>query len=62
VSNFYGTEIEVWGGFGPVAILKKKISADYEQLLSSVLRAARLMYNDFETNLGMRSNVIMINM
>ena len=33
VSNFYGTEIEIWAGFGPVGNTEKKIVADYEQLL-----------------------------
>jgi hypothetical protein len=33
VSNFYGTEIEIWAGFRPVAILKKRFGADCEQLL-----------------------------
>ena len=32
VSNFYGTEIEIWAGFRPVGSTKKKM-ADYEQLL-----------------------------
>ena len=27
VSNFYGTEIEIWAGFGPVGITEKKIWA-----------------------------------
>ena len=31
--NFYGTEIEIWAGFGPVGNTEKKIGADYEQLL-----------------------------
>ena len=38
MSNFYGTEIEVRGGFGPVGNTEKKIIADYEQLLSSVFK------------------------
>ena len=33
VSNFYGTEIQIWAGFGPVGNTEKKIVADYEQLL-----------------------------
>ena len=36
VSNFYGTEIEIWAGFGPVGNTEKKIWADYEQLLRAV--------------------------
>ena len=36
VSNFYGTEIEIWAGFGPVGNTEKKIGADYEQLLRTV--------------------------
>ena len=37
VSNFQGTEIEIWTGFGPVGITEKKIIwADYEQLLRPV--------------------------
>ena len=31
VSNFYGTEMEIWAGFGPVDITEKKsIWANYE--------------------------------
>jgi hypothetical protein len=33
VSNFYGTEIEIWAGFGPVGNNEKENWADYEQLL-----------------------------
>ena len=37
VSNFYGTKIEIWAGFGWLAILKKKVwAADCEQLLRAV--------------------------
>jgi hypothetical protein len=37
VSNFYGTEIEIWAGFGQDGkLLKKNILVDYEQLLRSV--------------------------
>jgi hypothetical protein len=25
VGNFYGTEIEIWAGFGPVSITEKKL-------------------------------------
>ena len=32
VSNFYGTEIEIWAGFGPIGNTEKTIWADYEQL------------------------------
>ena len=35
VSNFYGTEIEIWAGFGPVGSTKKNW-ADYEQPLRAV--------------------------
>ena len=36
VSNFYGTEIEIWpAGFGPIGNTEKKNWADYEQLLRS---------------------------
>ena len=31
--NFYGTEIEIWAGLGPVGSTEKKIWVDYEQLL-----------------------------
>ena len=34
--NFFGTENEVWAGLGQLAILKKKIGADYQQLLGAV--------------------------
>ena len=33
---FYGTEIEIWAGFGPVSNTEKEICADYEQLLRAV--------------------------
>ena len=36
VSNFYGTEIMIWTGFGPAGNTEKKIGADYERLLRSV--------------------------
>ena len=35
MSNFYGKEIEIWAGFGPVGNTKKNW-ADYEQLLKAV--------------------------
>ena len=31
--HFYGTENEIWAGFGPVGNTEKKLGADYEQLL-----------------------------
>ena len=31
--NLYGTENEIWAGFGQVGITEKKMRADYEQLL-----------------------------
>ena len=36
VSNFYGTEIEICAGFGPVGSTEKKMWGGYEQLLSAV--------------------------
>ena len=36
VSNYYGTEMEIWAGFGPIGKTEKKIWADYEQLLRTV--------------------------
>ena len=33
VSNFCGTEIEIWAGLGPVGNTEKKNWADYEHLL-----------------------------
>jgi hypothetical protein len=30
VSNFYGTEIEIWAGFGSVGNTEKTIGVDYE--------------------------------
>jgi hypothetical protein len=33
VSNFYGTKIEIWAGFGPVGSSEKKNCGDYEQLV-----------------------------
>ena len=31
----YGTENEIWAGFGPVGNTEKKIGVDYKQLLSA---------------------------
>ena len=36
MSNFHGTEIEIWADFGPVGNNEKKIGEDYEQLLRAV--------------------------
>ena len=36
VSNLYGTEIEIWAGFGPVGYTEKINWANYEQLLRAV--------------------------
>ena len=37
MGDFYGTGIEIWAGFGTVSITeKKKLGADYEQLLRPV--------------------------
>ena len=36
VGDFYGTGIEIWAGFDPLAVLKKGFWADYEQLLRVV--------------------------
>ena len=33
IHKFYGTEIEIWAGLGPVGNTEKKIGADYEQHL-----------------------------
>jgi hypothetical protein len=33
MSHFYGTEFEIWAGFGPVGSTEKNIWGDYEQLL-----------------------------
>jgi hypothetical protein len=41
VSNFYGTGIEIWAGFGPVGNTEKKVWADYEQLLRPVFSNAK---------------------
>jgi hypothetical protein len=35
VRHFYGTENEIWAGYGPVGKTKKN-GADYEQLLKVV--------------------------
>ena len=35
VSYFYGTEIQIWAGFGPIGNTEKRNWADYEQLLRS---------------------------
>ena len=41
MSNFYGTEIEIWAGFGPVGNTEKKLGANYEQLLRPVFSCFR---------------------
>ena len=33
IHKFYGAEIEIWAGLGPVGNTEKKIGADYEQHL-----------------------------
>ena len=33
MSNQYGTEIEIWPGFGPVGNTEKKFWTDHEKLL-----------------------------
>ena len=33
MSIFYGSEIEIWAGFGPVGNIEKNFGADYEELL-----------------------------
>ena len=38
MSTFYGTEIEIWAGFGPVGSTEKKNWADYEQLFRAFLK------------------------
>ena len=30
MSNFYGTEIEIWADYGPVGNTENKVWADYE--------------------------------
>ena len=39
--HFYGTEIEIWVGFGPVGSTEKKIWADYEQLMRALFHVFR---------------------
>ena len=34
--HFYGTENEIWAGFGPVGITEKTFLANYEQLFRAV--------------------------
>ena len=36
VSNIYGTEIEIWAGFGPDGSTEKKNWADYGRFLRAV--------------------------
>jgi hypothetical protein len=36
MGDFYGTEIEIWARLGRLAVLKKKVWANYEQLLRVV--------------------------
>ena len=46
--RFYGTENEIWAGFGPVGNTEKKIGADYEQVL-------RVFFSCFQ---GQKNNLI----
>ena len=39
--HFYGTENEIWAGFGPVGITEKKLEADYEQLFRVVFSCSQ---------------------
>ena len=41
MNNFYGTEVEIWAGFGPDGSTEKKIWVDYEQLLRVVFHVFR---------------------
>ena len=47
MNNLYGTEIEIWAGFGPVGNTEKK--ADYEQLL-------RVVYSCFHGQKNVQKN------
>ena len=42
VSNFHGTEFDIWAGFGPIGSTEKKVWADYEQLLRTVFSCFRV--------------------
>ena len=35
--HFYGTENVIWAGYGPIGNTEKKVWADYEQLLRTIL-------------------------
>ena len=53
MSNFYGTGIEIWAGFGPVGNTEKKVWADYEQLLRTfffMFSGAKNVFNFFFEN------------
>ena len=53
MSIFYGKEIEIWAGFGPVGstYVLKKNWADFEQLLSAVFLCLRgQIFLDFFKN------------
>ena len=42
MGDFYGTEIEIWAGFGPIGSTeKKRVWADNEQLLRVFFHAFR---------------------
>ena len=43
-SNFCGTEMEIWAGFGTVGSTEKKNWADYEHFLSAVFSCFREQY------------------
>ena len=45
VTNFYGTEIEIWAGFGPLGNTDKNIWADYEQLFKTTISSHFLSPN-----------------
>ena len=54
VSNFYGTKIEIWAGFGPVGRTEKKIEDVYRQLLRAVFSCHKFFLEFFEKYFSVR--------
>ena len=52
VSNFYGTEVEIWAGFGPVGNTENIFLADYEELLRAVFSCFHGQKNYFFLNVA----------
>jgi hypothetical protein len=54
--HFYGTENEIWAGFGLVGNTEKKLGADYEQLLMVVFSCFQGQENKLKCVLAYTTN------